>query len=132
MTYSLDFEVRDYECDLQGIVNNANYLHYLEHTRHKFLRSHGVSFAELHTRGIDLVVARYNLEYKSPLHAEESFRSELSIEKVGLKYRFHQRIVRVGDEKLCLKAVIDSVAIINGKLSNSEELDTLLGLSGGC
>ena len=30
-------EVRDYECDIQGIVNNANYLHYLEHTRHRFL-----------------------------------------------------------------------------------------------
>ena len=24
MVYSLDFVVRDYECDLQGIVNNAN------------------------------------------------------------------------------------------------------------
>ena len=24
-------EVRDYECDIQGIVNNANYLHYTEH-----------------------------------------------------------------------------------------------------
>ena len=22
-------EVRDYECDIQGIVNNANYLHYM-------------------------------------------------------------------------------------------------------
>ena len=32
-------EVRDYECDIQGIVNNANYLHYTEHTRHRFLRS---------------------------------------------------------------------------------------------
>ena len=26
-------DVRDYECDIQGIVNNANYLHYTEHTR---------------------------------------------------------------------------------------------------
>ena len=26
-------EVRDYECDIEGIVNNANYLHYTEHTR---------------------------------------------------------------------------------------------------
>ena len=30
--YELEMKVRDYECDLQGIVNNANYQHYLEHT----------------------------------------------------------------------------------------------------
>ena len=30
--YELKMKVRDYECDLQGIVNNANYQHYLEHT----------------------------------------------------------------------------------------------------
>ncbi len=43
--YELHMKVRDYECDLQGIVNNANYQHYLEHTRHEFLLSAGVSFA---------------------------------------------------------------------------------------
>lgn len=41
--YELTLKVRDYECDLQGIVNNANYQHYLEHTRHEFLSSVGVS-----------------------------------------------------------------------------------------
>ena len=46
--YELAFKVRDYECDLQGIVNNANYQHYTEHTRHEFLNAHGVSFAQLH------------------------------------------------------------------------------------
>ena len=27
--FSLEMKVRDYECDLQGIVNNANYQHYI-------------------------------------------------------------------------------------------------------
>lgn len=40
--FETEMEVRDYECDIQGIVNNANYLHYTEHTRHLFLTSLGV------------------------------------------------------------------------------------------
>ena len=51
--YELEMKVRDYECDLQGIVNNANYQHYLEHTRHEFLISVGISFAALHEQGVD-------------------------------------------------------------------------------
>ncbi|MBU2223338.1 MAG: acyl-CoA thioesterase, partial [Gammaproteobacteria bacterium] len=31
MVFSVDFKVRDYECDMQGIVNNAVYFNYLEH-----------------------------------------------------------------------------------------------------
>lgn len=31
--FSTQMEVRDYECDIQGIVNNARYLHYTEPTR---------------------------------------------------------------------------------------------------
>ena len=54
--FEITLKVRDYECDLQGIVNNANYQHYIEHTRHEYLLSRGVSFADLHARGIDAVV----------------------------------------------------------------------------
>ncbi|NSW95739.1 MAG: acyl-CoA thioesterase, partial [Bacteroidales bacterium] len=36
-SFRLEFTVRDYECDLQGVVNNANYQHYLEHARHEYL-----------------------------------------------------------------------------------------------
>ena len=61
--YELEMKVRDYECDLQGIVNNANYQHYLEHTRHEFLTSVGVSFAALHEQGVDPVVARINMAF---------------------------------------------------------------------
>ena len=73
--YELKMKVRDYECDLQGIVNNANYQHYLEHTRHEFLLSTGVSFAALHEQGVDPVVARINMAFKTPLKSGDELHS---------------------------------------------------------
>lgn len=116
-------EVRDYECDIEGIVNNANYLHYLEHTRHRFLRQAGLSFAEMHQRGVDAVVARMDLRYKSSLRCDDNLISRLWIEKQGIRYVFHQDIFREADEALCLKATVELVCLVNGKLANSEEYD---------
>ena len=48
--FSVEFSVRDYECDIQGVVNNANYQHYLEHARHEFLISKGISFSNFMKR----------------------------------------------------------------------------------
>lgn len=121
--YETRMEVRDYECDIEGIVNNANYLHYLEHTRHRFLRQAGLSFAEMHQRGVDAVVARMDLRYKSPLRCDDNLISRLWIEKQGIRYVFHQDIFREADEALCLKATVELVCLVNGKLANSEEYD---------
>lgn len=115
-------EVRDYECDIQGIVNNANYLHYMEHTRHKFIKTIGLDFAGLHERGIDVVVARMNLQYKSPLRSNDLFVSRLYMTKEGLRYVFHQDIVRKEDGRLCLKATVEAVCVIGGRLSDSDVL----------
>lgn len=115
--------VRDYECDIEGIVNNANYLHYAEHTRHLFLQRCGLSFAEMHRRGIDAVVARMNLQFKTPLQCDDEFISRLNLTKEGIKYVFHQDIYRATDNKLCFRGVIDLVCIVNGKLANSPEYD---------
>lgn len=121
--YETRMEVRDYECDIEGIVNNANYLHYLEHTRHRFLRQAGLSFAEMHQRGVDAVVARMDLRYKSPLRCDDNLISRLWIEKQGIRYVFHQDIFREADEALCLKATVELVCLVDGKLANSEEYD---------
>ena len=128
MTYDFEtkMEVRDYECDIEGIVNNANYLHYLEHTRHLYLRSLNVSFAEMHEKGIDAVVARMNLQYKTPLKCDDEFISRLRVEKDGIRYVFHQDIFRASDEKLSLRATVELVCLVNGKLANAPEYDVIL------
>jgi len=114
-------EVRDYECDIEGIVNNANYVHYCEHTRHLFLQQCGLSFAELHAKGVDAVVARMQLQYKVPLRPDDVVISRLWLEKQGIKYIFHQDLFRAKDETLCFRGDITLVSLINGRLGDSED-----------
>ncbi|QFQ12729.1 acyl-CoA thioesterase [Pseudoprevotella muciniphila] len=123
--FSLNMKVRDYECDLQGIVNNANYQHYTEHTRHEFLRSEGVSFAELHDRGIDAVVARLQMSFKTPLRSGDEFVSRLAVRKEGIKIVFVQDIFRLPDEKVVLRSTVETVCLVNGRLQDSEELNNI-------
>lgn len=114
-------EVRDYECDIEGIVNNANYLHYTEHTRHLFLKERGLSFADMHNKGVDAVVARMELQFKTALKCDDEFLSRLNVEKNGIKFIFYHEIYRASDERLCFKCQTTLVCLKDGKLYDSEE-----------
>ena len=116
-------KVRSYECDFESIVNNAVYQNYLEHTRHEFMIAHGLDVVELHRQGIDTVVARINIAFKSPLHDNEEFLSKLNVKKEGIKYVFYQDIYRINDGQLIIKAIVDVVCIINRKLKNCDVID---------
>ena len=124
--FEMKMKVRDYECDAQGIVNNANYQHYMEHTRHEFILSRGIRFSELHEQGIDPVVARITLEYKSPLKGGDEFVSKLNVKKEGIRDVFEQHIYRIEDERLCVKATVECVCIVNGKLRTHEAFDKIV------
>ena len=128
MTYihELTMKVRDYECDLQGIVNNANYQHYLEHARHEFLEGTGTSFAKLHAEGIDAVVARISIAFKTPLKSGDEFVCKLAVKKEGIRYIFIQDIFRKADNKVVIKATVEAVSFVHGRLAESPELNALL------
>lgn len=121
--FEYKLKVRDYECDAQGHVNNANYQHYFEVTRHEFLELHGLNFFELHKQGIDAVVSRVEIRYKTPLIGMDEFACTLSLQKVGIKYLFHQKIIRLSDQKVCAIGKIEVVCLINGKLSKPDIFD---------
>lgn len=116
--YELELKVRDYECDIQGVVNNSVYQNYLEHTRHEFLECNNISFAELHNRGIDAMVSSIEIAYKTPLRPGDSFISKLFVTKEGVRYIFHQAIFRKSDNKLAIKAKVHAVVVIDGKLAS--------------
>jgi len=125
--FTLPMKVRDYECDLQGIVNNANYQHYIEHARHEFILSEGISFADLHNRGIDCVVARITMSFKAPLRSGDEFLSCLNVQKEGARYVFYQDIIRQSDQALSMRARVDVVCLVNGQLAvGVDELDKIM------
>ena len=116
-------KVRDYECDLQGIVNNANYQHYMEHSRHEFLDSLGINFGKLHEDGIDAMVAKITIEYKLPLRSGDRFIVGINLQRQGAKIVFYQDIYRLSDGKLCMKGVVESICVENGRLTRGEIFD---------
>ena len=103
----IELEVRDYECDMEGIVNNAVYLNYLEHARHAFLKQKGYTFGAFIRQGIQLVVIRVEADYLSPLRSGDTFLVTAKIERISkLRFGFSQDIVRVQDQKPIMKAKV--------------------------
>lgn len=119
--FIMDMEVRDYELDCEQIVNNANYLHYMEHTRHKFCSDAGLSFIEMHKRGIDAVVRKIEVEYKNSLRGGDTFLSCIRLERKGARFIFHQDIIKSTGEVMA-EGIVTVVVLKDGKLSRGDEL----------
>jgi acyl-CoA thioester hydrolase len=77
----------------------------------------------MHRKGVDAVVARMNLQYKTPLRPDDEFISRVGLTKEGIKYVFHHDIFRAADEQLCFRGKVELVCIVNGRLANSPDYD---------
>lgn len=115
-------QVRDYEVDSQGIVNNAVYLHYLEHTRHEFCRAAGTSFRAMQEAGIDPVLRHVDIEYLHPLGLGEEMVSRLALRRSGARFVFVQDIFTVPDGKPVVRAKVTVVCLENGRISRGDVL----------
>ena len=88
--HAIELEVRDYECDMQAVVNNGVYQNYLEHARHEFLKSRGIDFAALTASGINLVVTRAELDYRNSLVGGDRFRVSSLVKRASrVRFEFH-------------------------------------------
>ena len=125
--HETELKVRDYECDMQGIVNNANYQHYMEHARHEFLLSTGIGFTDLRARGIECVVRRVEIEYRVSLRSKDVAVCRLYLRREGPKFVFYQDIYRKANEKLCARGRIESVATVDGRATRGDELAEFFG-----
>ena len=121
--FTLEIAVRDYELDSEGIVNNAVYLHYLEHTRHAFVKQEGLPFGSLTSEGLIPVVRRMEIDYRTPLRSGDVMLSCLWIERKGPRFIFHQDIYRKEDGEQVVKAVVTIVCMEkDGRISRGDDL----------
>jgi acyl-CoA thioester hydrolase len=104
-------EVRGYELDLQGIVNNAVYLQYFDHARVSYLMSKGIDWEIWHHQGYNFVVHHVDLHFKRSLRQHDQFYVTATVEKQGrLKVVFHQSIYRI-DNTLIATAITTCVCV---------------------
>lgn len=111
--FSIEMEVRDNELDAQGIVNNANYMIYLSHARHKHGELLNINHTEFANRGLKLIVTSCTMKFKNSLTANDTFIVTSKIAKDDLPYHWAHRqdIKRVSDGKVIMKAIFSATCV---------------------
>ena len=120
-------EVRDHELDRFGVVNNAVYQNYLEHTRHAFLASRGISLTHLLEEKFRPVITRIDLEYLLPLQSGDSFSVQLWLTRLTrVKFQFFQQIQKIPSMQSTTRAqVIGTFLGTNDRPVMPENMKTL-------
>lgn len=126
--FETTIKVRDYETDSQGIVNNANYLHYLEIARHEFCEARGTSFRAMHEAGFDPVVRKIEIEYHRSLTMGDTMRATIDVARQGARFTFIQKIYNASTCQLSASALVTVVVLKDGRLSRGDEVATMLSI----
>jgi acyl-CoA thioester hydrolase len=120
--FSIEMEVRDNELDSQGIVNNANYMIYLSHARHKHVHQVGINFEEFNKKNQKLIVTNCTMKFKNSLVANDLFTvtSKISGTEYPYQWAYNQSIKRISDGKVIMSAIFYSTCV-NGNAENGDE-----------
>src|SRR2546422_11330773 len=78
-----DIRVRFADTDLQGIVFNGNYLTYYDVAWTEYFRAVGFTWNDLLALGVDTVLARTTMVFKSPAKFDEILEVHTRVSKIG-------------------------------------------------
>ena len=105
MEHKVEFEVRDSEIDIQGVVNNANYFVYMEHARHKFIKKFlKIDFIEMAKRNQNLFLISAKIDFKKSLLSGDKFYITSKLTPAGrIRFVFDKEVRLSGDDSLIAK-----------------------------
>jgi acyl-CoA thioester hydrolase len=75
--------VRYAECDSQGVVFNANYLAYVDHTITEMWRAAYGGYTEMLNRGVDIVVAEARMRFRGSARFDDEIAIEAKVIRLG-------------------------------------------------
>ena len=105
-------EVRSYELDSFGHVNNAVYLNYLEAARSEWFPAIGLSFDDIAAEGIQIVIAEAHVRYRAPARFGDRIVIEGGIGSVGAAdLVWNYRLIRERDALELATATTTGVCI---------------------
>ena len=97
---AFELRVRYCECDPMGVAHHASFAPWLEIARTELLRSSGVSYAQLESAGVFLVVAKLAISYRRPAKYDDVLRIVVRVERAGrvkLVHGYEVRLIERGD-----------------------------------
>lgn len=110
MVFHFDLQVRGYELDAFGHVNNAVYLHYLEEARWDFLRRTGM-LDGMAARGHLLAVVDLSIRYVRECRLGDELRVETELLPGSLFATFRQDVRRLASGRRAVQAVVKTLLL---------------------
>lgn len=79
----IEFRVRYGETDRMGVVYHAEYLVWCEMGRTEYIRSRGLSYADMERSGVPLAVAEASIRYHAPARYDDMIRVSTVLARIG-------------------------------------------------
>ncbi len=129
--FFIEKKIYYHDTDCGGVVYYANYLKYLEEARTEFLLVKGIELLKLAEKDAMFVVARVEIDYKSPARYQDRIRISAAVEETKLSaVKFYQEIRKENtllararttlvcvDNELKLRKMPEEVKMAIGKVS---------------
>lgn len=113
--FTFDIQVRGYELDSFGHVNNAVYVNYLEQARWDILKTRGW-YSFFKQNNLFLVVIENNLKYIRELIMFDQITVVSTYEKKDPYLMFYQDIIRKKDGVKVLKSIVKTLIVDNERI----------------
>lgn len=111
--HSITVRVRYNECDPQRVAHHAAYLPWMEIARTELLRTSGIDYRKLEAQGVFFVVAKAEVNYKSPARYDDTLEVAVQVTGQGRARIDHAyEIWRLEDAKGRVALIAQAVTVI--------------------